>query len=177
MDGSFWASLYNDGKLYHADAAVVKSEVSPFTSVTGLSHLNGLTVKILADGVAQADAVVSGGTVAVPSGTTHAVVGLGFDSEIQPMPFELPLATGTVQGRKVQTPALAARLYRTKAAKYSDSYTSTFYDMKLSGETSGLVRLANVGRMNDSCEVAFKSSGALPLNLVAVVPQVQVYGE
>lgn len=177
VDGSFWASLYNDGKLYHADAAVVKSEVSPFTSVTGLSHLNGLTVKILADGVAQADVVVSGGTVAVPSGTTHAVVGLGFDSEIQPMPFELPLATGTVQGRKVQTPALAARLYRTKAAKYSDSYTSTFYDMKLSGETSGLVRLANVGRMNDSCEVAFKSSGALPLNLVAVVPQVQVYGE
>lgn len=177
VDGSFWASLYNDGKLYHADAAVVKSEVSPFTSVTGLSHLNGLTVKILADGAAQADAVVSGGTVAVPSGTTHAVVGLGFDSEIQPMPFELPLATGTVQGRKVQTPALAARFYRTKAAKYADSYAGTYYDVKLSGETSGLVRLANVGRMNDSCEVAFKSTGALSLNLVAVVPQVQVYGE
>lgn len=176
VDGSFWSALYNGGNLYHMDAAKVKTGVA-FTSVTGLDHLNGKTVKVLANGAVRPDAVVSSGTVTVPSGTTHAVVGLEFTSELQPMPFELPLATGTVQGRKVQTPALAVRLYRTSAAKYADRYDATYYDTKLDGETSGLVRLAGVGRMNDSCEIAFKSNGALPLNLVAVVPQVQVYGE
>lgn len=176
FDVSFWAGLYNDGPLYHCDASVVKSGTA-FTSVTGLSHLEGKTVKVLANGLAIADKVVTSGSVTVPAGTTHAVVGLGFDSELQPMPFDIQLQTGTSQGRKMHTPAFAARLYRTDAAKYADSLNAALYDMKITPDTTGLVRLANVGRMNDSCEVYFRSVGALPLNLVCVVPSVNVYGE
>ena len=176
IDVAFWANLYNGGRLYHMDGAVTKTGAA-FTSVTGLTHLNGLTAKVTANGIAQTDAVVSGGSVTVPTGTTHAVVGLPFTSELQPMPFDIQLQTGTTQSRKMHTPALAVRLYRTDAAKYADSAAGTLYPLKISAGTTGLVRLSNVGRMNDSCEVYFRSTGALPLNLVTVVPSVNVYGD
>ena len=176
IDVAFWANLYNGGRLYHMDGAVTKTGAA-FTSVTGLTHLNGLTAKVTANGIAQTDAVVSGGSVTVPTGTTHAVVGLPFTSELQPMPFDIQLQTGTTQSRKMHTPSLAVRLYRTDAAKYADSAGGTLYPLKISAGTTGLVRLSNVGRMNDSCEVYFRSTGALPLNLVTVVPSVNVYGD
>jgi hypothetical protein len=184
LDSDFWNRLYNGGKLYHCDGAVLKTNNTPFTTVTGLSHLNGLTVKVLANGLVRPDVTVSGGSVTVPSGTTHAVVGLGFDSELQPMPFDLPLQDGTSQGRKTHTPATAIRLYRSSAGKYADNASSaTLYDINLentgaalSADFTGLIRLPMLGNMNDSCELYFKSVGALPLNFITVIPSVNVYG-
>lgn len=175
LDSTFYASLYNGGRLYHLDAAKVKT--GSFSSVDNLDYLEGMTVSRIADGIQLSDVVVSGGVVSVPSGTTHAVVGLSFDSELQPMPFDLPLQTGTTQGRTTHTPQTAIRLYRTDAAKYADKATAQLFDLKIGANTSGLVRFVGIGAFNDSCELYFKSKNALPLNIVAVIPSVNVYGE
>lgn len=53
---------------------------------SGLDHLNGRTVKIVADGVVAPDATVAGGTVtlSVPASSVH--VGLPFAHAIEPLP-------------------------------------------------------------------------------------------
>lgn len=70
------------------------------TSVTGLTHLEGETVSILADGIVAAEKTVSSGgiTLTTPTnggGELHA--GLAFTSEIQTMRFEGGSQVGTSQ--------------------------------------------------------------------------------
>lgn len=57
-----------------------KSYVSPGTTLTGLDHLNGQTVGVWGDGVAQADQVVSGGSITTGS-FTNVTVGLKYEAD------------------------------------------------------------------------------------------------
>jgi hypothetical protein len=180
LDSAFWAALYTADPLVHLDAAVVKTGAA-FTSMTGCSHLVGLACTLVtrgASGVPTVAAVTpASGTVTTPAGTTHAVVGLAFASELQPMPFDLPLQDGTTKGRVMHTPQVAVQLYRSAAGEYSDSATAALYPIKMpSGDFTGILRLPMAGAMRDSCEVYFKNTGPLPLNFTSVVPSVNVYG-
>lgn len=63
------------------DAGVVYDGVAT-TTVTGLSHLNGLTVDVLGDGANLGTFVVSGGQVTLPSSVTKYEAGLPFDTVV-----------------------------------------------------------------------------------------------
>lgn len=67
------------------------------TRVTGLDHLEGKTVQILADGGAHADRQVAAGAIDLdwPASKIHA--GLGYVSVIEPMPLEVGAATKRVE--------------------------------------------------------------------------------
>ncbi len=69
------------------------------TSITGLDHLEGESVDILADGaVLPAETVSSGAiTLDVSSGLVH--VGLGYTSTLKTMDLEQGSKTGTAQGK------------------------------------------------------------------------------
>ena len=75
---------------------------APTTSVSGLAHLESQTVSILADGAREADTVVSGGGVALPS-KRHAskiTVGLAYRSRARTLPSSLSIGDGTGLGRR-----------------------------------------------------------------------------
>ena len=75
---------------------------TPVSTVTGLSHLEGMTVSILADGGVVPQQVVSNGTVTFPSGTLAAsqiVIGLPFTCQMQTPYLDVPGGV-TVQGRR-----------------------------------------------------------------------------
>lgn len=55
--------------------------------VTGLSHLEGKTVNILADGAVQPQQVVAGGTVTIPHPASVITVGLPITGDLQTLPF------------------------------------------------------------------------------------------
>ncbi|MDB6137612.1 MAG: hypothetical protein JWO94_684 [Verrucomicrobiaceae bacterium] len=176
LDSSFWASLYNGGTLYHLDGAVMKAG-TPFNKVAGLNHLEGLTVRIIADGVLQPPAVVSGGSVPVPAGTTSAQAGLGFTSTLQPMPFDMPLPDGTMAGRQVHAPAAAVRFYRTSSGQYADSPGGEMFDFKLPGaDYTGIMPVRQLSRVSDVFQMVISTSSPLPLNVLALVPSFNVYG-
>lgn len=58
------------------------------TSITGLEHLEGETVKVFGDGVAQADQVVSSGAITITSAST-VQVGLSYTSKLATLPIEV----------------------------------------------------------------------------------------
>lgn len=55
--------------------------------VTGLNHLEGKTVSILADGAVQPQQVVTGGTVTIQHPASVITVGLPYISDLQTLPF------------------------------------------------------------------------------------------
>jgi len=67
-------------------------------SVSGLSHIEGKTVSILADGAVLPREVVTSGSVTIDRPATVIHVGLPYDSDLQTMPISLNI-DGSAQGR------------------------------------------------------------------------------
>ena len=61
---------------------------------TGLTHLEGLTVRIVGDGAFEGTAVVTGGQVTVDETKTETEVGLVFNPIMELMPLNQPLENG-----------------------------------------------------------------------------------
>jgi hypothetical protein len=99
------------------------------TVVSGLDHLEGEIVSVAADGVAQAQQVVSGGsiTLAAPAAKVH--VGLPYRSLITPMPIEAGAADGTSQGKTKRISRCIIRFINSLGAKYGRSGISQLDSM------------------------------------------------
>jgi hypothetical protein len=96
----------------YLDASVVQTG-GPFTVVTGLAHLNGLTVGARADGNWQGTFTVAGGQITLPREATEAEVGLLNDLRGLPMPYEARDPSGNLIGRRVRVAQVTARVVNT----------------------------------------------------------------
>ena len=94
---------------------------SATTTLSGLAHLEGQTVSILADGSAHPDKVVSGGAITLNRSVTKAVVGLKYNSVLQTMRIEGGAAEGTSQGKTKRISKVTLRLFETVGVKVGPS--------------------------------------------------------
>lgn len=87
-------AFYVDCGLTYSGAAA--------TSITGLTHLNGLSVVALADGAVVGPFTVSGGAITLPAAAEKVHVGLQFDADMQLLPLALENldagGQGTIKG-------------------------------------------------------------------------------
>jgi len=97
---------------------------SATTSLSGLDHLEGQTVSVLADGSTHADKVVSSGSITLDRSTEKAVVGLKYDSVLQTMRIEGGAAEGTSQGKTKRISKVVLRLFETVGVKVGPSLTN-----------------------------------------------------
>jgi hypothetical protein len=81
------------------------------TTITGLSHLEGQTVAVLADGAAHANRVVSSGSITLSRASTKVKVGLPYTSILQTMRIDAGAADGTSQAKTKRIYDVAIRLY------------------------------------------------------------------
>jgi hypothetical protein len=88
------------------DHGVRKVETVAFTTVDGLDHLEGRTVRVLVDDIdnpskttdmlaVHPDRVVSGGQITLQAPATEAVVGVGYTPRLVTLPLEVPTREGT----------------------------------------------------------------------------------
>lgn len=89
----------------------------PVTSLSGLGHLEGETVSILADGATHPDKVVASGAITLDRATEIAHVGLPFKSTMQTMRLEAGGQEGTSQGKIKRVHDVTLRVYRSVGAK------------------------------------------------------------
>ena len=91
------------------------------STLSGLTHLEGQTVSILADGATHADKTVSSGAITLDRACTKAVVGLNYDSVLQTMRIEGGAAEGTAQGKTKRISKVVLRLFETVGVKVGPS--------------------------------------------------------
>lgn len=72
------------------------------TNISGLTYLNGTTVKVLTDGATHPDCVVSGGSITLDYPAYAVVVGLGYDFMVQTLNLVYDLGAGMQQGQQVR---------------------------------------------------------------------------
>lgn len=108
------AFYVDSGKTYDGSATA---------SITGLSHLEGQTVKVLTDGATHPDRVVSSGAITLQRSSSVVHVGLGYTAKLATMDIEAGAANGTAQGKLKRMWRMGVRLLRTVGGKLGTSET------------------------------------------------------
>lgn len=191
IDSESYQKLEEDdsARMVYLDCAVLLERTPASTSVTGLSHLEGKTVQILANGAVVPAKTVSSGSITLDTAASTVVVGIPYTSKLQPSKIEIQMGDGTAQGRRFVCKRAALNLWKTYGLQYSDDpnaaenkwfdvegrSTNTNYDTA-SPLTTGMRQINNLGRHGDSIELCFRQTLPLPANLLAIVPKLDVEG-
>lgn len=69
--------------------------ITPVTTVSGLDHLEGMTVRILTDDAMHPDKVVTSGAVTLDRLASKTLIGVGYTSKLTLLPFEKGAKTGS----------------------------------------------------------------------------------
>ena len=92
-----------DSQLSYSGSAV--------TTLSGLAHLEGQTVSILADGATHPNKVVSSGSITLNRSATKVKVGLSYTSLLQTMRIDAGSQNGTSQSKTKRIYEITARLF------------------------------------------------------------------
>lgn len=164
-------AFFVDGGLTYSGIAT--------TSITGLSHLEGSTVQVLADGAAHPDVVVTGGAITLTIASTLVHVGFGFNSNISTLRIEAGSADGTAQGKTKRIHRVAVRLYKTVGMKHGPdaSTLDTVTFRKASDDANAPVPLFTGEKSftwNNGYDTEgvmyFRQDQPLPFTLLAIMP-------
>lgn len=159
---------------------------SPATAdVTGLSHLEGLEAGVLKNGATHPPRTVTSGAITLQSPADKVLVGLPFDSILQPMKLNVDLQDGTSQGRRARVPRLVARFYKSLGGQYSTDGTGWF-DIFTRGSApmddsppvfTGEKKLYTGGTYADSADIWIKQGLPMPMVVLAVIPKWEATGD
>jgi hypothetical protein len=154
------------------------------SSLSGLSHLNGMSVMALVDGVAQGPFTVSGGSVTLTTPGTSVVVGLSFTAKLQTLYLDVG-GELTIQGKRKRVTAASFRVKDTAGIKYGTSFsTLQSWRAKISstdpieswpynvpGLFFGDQRIELDPSFNVTGSVCIQQDQPLPASVLAIIPE------
>ena len=153
---------------------------SATTTLSGLDHLEGQTVSILADGSVHANKVVNSGSVSLDRSVTKACVGLSYDSVLQTMRIEGGAAEGTSQGKIKRITKVVLRLFETVGVKVGPSLSNLetvpfrTTSSNLSAPVDTLIEGDKEIEFNDDYNsdghIFIKQDQPLPASILAIYP-------
>lgn len=82
----------------------------PTTVVTGLNHLEGMSVAILADGSVVPNQIVTNNEITLPLAASSIVIGLPYICQLQALYLDVPAQGGTIQGKRKNVQAVTTRV-------------------------------------------------------------------
>jgi hypothetical protein len=155
---------------------------SPTTTITGLWHLEGETVKLLVDGATHPDVVVSMGTITLVREGSVVQVGLSNTWRLKTLPLEAGAQDGTAQGKIKRITKLAIRLLNTLGLKYGNPKTPNVMDTEQFSYgtqmgtatplfTGDIIKGFPGGYDTDGAMV-FTDNGPHPITFLGLMPQV-----
>ncbi|MCJ8555241.1 hypothetical protein MWG98_03640 [Klebsiella quasipneumoniae] len=101
----------------NTDSAVTGSSSEGATTWTGLSHLNGKTVDVVADGSVMPQATVTDGQITLSRKAKKIEVGLHYETTIQTLTPEISTTEGTTQNARKRTSEVTLRFMETTGAE------------------------------------------------------------
>lgn len=159
---------------------------SPASTITGLGHLEGRTVQVLADGATHPDVVVSGGQVTLQRAASVAHIGFGYTSEVEPLDIQGGAADGSSLTRMKRVAWLGLVLHRTVGGQvgWRDPRTLQVADlealeMRLGTDPmdtalplfTGTFDVRFPARWDRDASVVVRQDQPLPLTVLGIVPR------
>ena len=170
----------------------------PVSSVSGLNHLNGQTVSILADGSVMAQQVVSNGSITLPAAYSYITVGLPYTAQVQTLYLDPHEGQAdTPQGKRKSIPFVILRVEDSRgfsagtnqpdASVQPNQATVPWKNMIEAKERNASIAAGSAiplytgdsyvgvnGSWNSNGQVAVQQTYPLPLNLLGLIVPVEV---
>lgn len=156
------------------------------TVISGLDHLEGETVSILADGAVQSAKTVASGAITLTSAASVVHVGLPYTATLKTVRIDAGSAMGTAQGKKKRLHEIRARFFETLGGKIGGSLTkleNVYY--RKSGDLmdappplfTGDKIITNPQGWNTEGQVMIVQEDPLPMTVLAVMAEVSTSDE
>ena len=171
------AFFVDSGLTYSGSAA---------TTISGLNHLEGQSVSILANGATHPNKTVSSGSITLDRSVTKAHIGLGFDSTLQTMRVDAGGTEGTAQGKIKRIHDITLRLFRTVGIQVGSSeseidripFRSSADDMDTAlSMFTGDKELEFRGGFDNDGFIVVKQNQPLPTTVLAIFPRLQTFDQ
>ena len=150
------------------------------TSISGLDHLEGETVTILADGASHPNKVVSNGTITLDRSSSIVQIGLSYTSLLETMQLEVPSQEGTSQGKIKRIHDVTVRFHKTVGAQIGsdedDMETINFRTGNMPMNTaitpfSGDKEIEFRGDYDANAKLIIRQTQPLPMTVLAIYPR------
>ena len=157
---------------------------SSTTTLTGLYHLRGQTLNILANGSSHPTATVSNGGVTLNSAATTAAVGFSFTSSMQTLRIEAGSVDGTSQGKPKRIHGITLRLFETVGLEVGNNATDVdripFRDSSMAMDAAvplftGDKDIEFRGGFDEDDRIYIQQSQALPMTILAFYPRLNTF--
>lgn len=159
-------------------AVAVSSWAIARSEFTGLSHLNGRSCAILADGVAQDAQEVSGATLSLDSPAVKVSVGVPYTSEIWTLPVAAQVEA-LAQGRSKNVNKAWLRVYDSgtfEVGPLGGDLTEADVEADLASTATGEVRVTLMPSWTDGGQVHIRQTEPLPLTVVGMTLELAIGG-
>ena len=150
------------------------------STISGLDHLEGETLSVLADGASHPDVVVASGAVTLNRASSVVHLGLPYESDIETLRIEAGAQDGTAQGKTKRIHRVTIRIYRTLGLQFGPNESNMdVLPFRTSADTMGNPPALFTGDKsvnwndgyNTSGVMYFRQSQPLPFTLLGIMPQ------
>lgn len=156
---------------------------SPVSTVTGLDHLEGELVSILADAAVHPQKVVVDGTVTLDAPCSKVHVGLAIEMDIQTLPLVFEIEA-FAQGRQKNINKVYARVSESSGIFAGPSFDNLTEAKQRTDELygtppalkNGEIEVMVEGEWNDSGQLCARQSNPLPLTICSMTLEVAFGG-
>ena len=163
-----------DSALAYAGSAV--------TTISGLDHLEGQTVGILANGATHPDKTVSSGSITLDRSSTNVKVGLAYNSILQTMRIDAGSQNGTSQGKTKRIYEITIRLFESIGVEVGETldnmeripFRTSFDPMDEGLPTfTGDKAVEFRGNYDTDGFIFVRQTQPLPLTILSLYPELQ----
>lgn len=164
---------------WFVDSGVIVENATAFNTVSsGLSHLEGKTVKIWADGGAHPDRVVTSGAITLNRSVNTAIIGLGYTSVVSTMPI------AQAQDKIKRASRAFVRFFETIGAKAGDGefeeiipfMEGNFIMGAVPNPFTGTKEVPYSGRHDFDASITIFSDEPTPFHVLSIITRMEIYG-
>lgn len=157
-------------------ATAVSDWALAITTLTGLWHLEGLTVAVLADGSVFDDAVVTNGTITINRASGRVLAGLSYNCDFETLDIE---QQPTLQGRQKRVSEVVMRVRSSRGLAVGPTSDRLDDIKERTTETMGYPTTLTTGDERITIDPSWNSNGRifvrqaypLPSEILAVIPR------
>jgi hypothetical protein len=158
---------------------------TPVTTLSGLNHLEGKTVHILADGAVAAPQVVTGGQVTLATAASVVHVGLPITADLRTLPLAMEGAQAAGQGTVKNINKVHLRVSQSSIVKAGPDFTRLReYPARAVSDPYGSPPALRDGELALSIDASWNQDGALcvrqdlplPLTVLSMTLEIQTGG-
>jgi hypothetical protein len=180
---AMWDDSRDQEDAFYVDCGLTY-DGSAVATITGLWHLNGQTVTILADGAAHPDKTVANGAITLNRSASVVQIGLGYTSAAWTQRAEAASSSGTAQGKLKRINKITVRLWQALGDwKFGTEPTGTLEKIifRSFGDAAGVAPPLFEGDKDVTLPGGYESEGRIywqvtqpfPGTLLALMPEVE----